>query len=612
MIITWNRKITLKKYSQKEGLTTFVSKKKCIDKIMERMTLSERIIQQADISGIEHNLDVIQNTLENINSDVKFTNRKVTNVEGGLAKLQEDFNSFVQYYMGKTNVLEAKNNLIIIRQELEQKFGKYKTIREHAIGILQADDLGIVRKETISTATEELMIATPGYWLAPCLVSLAAWINDKLELAHRALKEGIRRNDEKTSLFFALICRRANRKSACLKWTQRYLANQNEENLDRKAIIVLDAYASGLLGVDTDGLIAKQIDYWIAHLSEKQGFIEQQIEQWSKAINSKRMPIDTSSYNYLRKYSNTWAQLADVLEGAYLHSKIFDYFVDIFNQKVSNESLKNQLDDILTSLVTDFDDEELPLKQDEEFNQLVVNFGGDKQRAEKNMQIKQSVFETHKDFTQLLTEAAMHSENAHSSVSTQKFAIALSRDWITDAYNDVIAQNRARIPHEIEINLETFNEKTIDGTNESELIEKFTRFVNAEKTRVLAQNVMSSFEKFCLYGGGAIVAIGVGMFSAGSTFTGLIVVIAGIGMVIKHFSAKKQIVARRQNIESKFAEKLNTGLQIIRALLAEVVDFRAEFSKKDAESSKVTDFLEQISPNQYVRNLNEGGRKIKI
>ena len=97
------------------------------------------------------------------------------------------------------------------------------------------------------------MISTPGYWLAPCLVALAAWINDQPELAEKAIKEGIKRNDEKTSLFFALICRRADRKEACLKWTQRYLANQDEENLDRKTIIVLDAFASGLFGADTDG-----------------------------------------------------------------------------------------------------------------------------------------------------------------------------------------------------------------------------------------------------------------------------------------------------------------------------------------------------------------------
>lgn len=61
------------------------------------------------------------------------------------------------------------------------------------------------------------MISTPGYWLAPCLVALAAWINDQPELAEKAIKEGIKRNDEKTSLFFALSVAVRNRKEACLK-----------------------------------------------------------------------------------------------------------------------------------------------------------------------------------------------------------------------------------------------------------------------------------------------------------------------------------------------------------------------------------------------------------
>ena len=93
---------------------------------------------------------------------------------------------------------------------------------------------------------------------------------------------------------------------------------------------------------------------------------------------------------------------------------------------------------------------------------------------------------------------------------------------------------------------------------------------------------------------------------------GLIAIIAGVGMVIKHFSRKKQIEEMRQSIESQFNDRLKTGVQIIRAFLAEVVDFRDEFDKKDSESRKVLDFLEQISPEQYIRKLTESGRKIKL
>ncbi len=564
------------------------------------------------LNAINNNLGTLNNNLEVIDHNVDTVNSNVKVVYDEIGALARDFHDFVQLQVRANALSKAQQRVIQIKQEMEKRFGHYDIVRRTTTGILQADDIGIVKKDTISNATEELMISTPGYWLAPCLVALAAWINDQPELAERALKEGIKRNDEKTSLFFALICRRADRKSAALKWTQRYLENQDEENLDRKTVIILDAFASGLLGADSEGVISKQMSTWLEHLANKPGFVEQQTKQWSDAINLKRKPLTSNDYTYLRKYSKTWPVLQDIMEGAMLHAEILNYFTAIFEQEASTDSLKAQLDEILNSLVSDFDEEEIPLRKEEKFNQFIIDFEGDENRARQNMAVEQTAFEEQKDFTQLLTDAAMKPESSHASVSTQKFSIALSKEWIGNAYNDVVAQNRMKIPNEIEINVDTFNDKTTDGQNENELIDKFNTLVDTEKATALAQTVLSAFEKFCLWGGAAIGGIGLIMTIAGSGFLGLIAIIAGIGMVINHFSKKKKIEQNRQNIEVQFEEKRKTGSQIIRATLAEVVDFRSEFAEKDGESQKVIDFLEQISPEQYVRKLADSSRRIKV
>lgn len=564
------------------------------------------------LNAINNNLGTLNNNLEVIDHNVDTVNSNVKVVYDEIGALARDFHDFVQLQVRANALSKAQQRVIQIKQEMEKRFGHYDIVRRTTTGILQADDIGIVKKDTISNATEELMISTPGYWLAPCLVALAAWINDQPELAERALKEGIKRNDEKTSLFFALICRRADRKSAALKWTQRYLENQDEENLDRKTVIILDAFASGLLGADSEGVISKQMSTWLEHLANKPGFVEQQTKQWSDAINLKRKPLTSNDYTYLRKYSKTWPVLQDIMEGAMLHAEILNYFTTIFEQEASTDSLKAQLDEILNSLVSDFDEEEIPLRKEEKFNQFIIDFEGDENRARQNMAVEQTAFEEQKDFTQLLTDAAMKPESSHASVSTQKFSIALSKEWIGNAYNDVVAQNRMKIPNEIEINVDTFNDKTTDGQNENELIDKFNTLVDTEKATALAQTVLSAFEKFCLWGGAAIGGIGLIMTIAGSGFLGLIAIIAGIGMVINHLSKKKKIEQNRQNIEVQFEEKRKTGAQIIRATLAEVVDFRSEFAEKDGESQKVIDFLEQISPEQYVRKLADSSRRIKV
>lgn len=581
--------------------------------------MADYAISSANLSAIESGLNSIANHIEILNDNLGVIDNHVDQVGDNVKivfneveSLAREFHDFVQLQIRANAKSDSQQRLIQIRQELENKFGHYDIVRRTTTGILQADDLGIIKKSTISNVTEELMISTPRYWLTPCLVALAAWINDQPDLAEKALKEGIKRNDEKTSLFWALICRRANRKSAALKWTQRYLENQNEENLDRKTVIILDAFASGLLGSDSEGVVSRQMGEWLEHLAEKPGFVEQQTQQWSEAISLKRKPFQGNDYTYLRKYSKTWPVLQDIMEGALLHTEILDYFTDIFEKEASTEAIKAQLDEILDSLVTDYDDEELPLRKEEKYHQLIVKFDGDEDRARQHMQIEQSAFDEHKDFTQLLTDAAMKPESSHASVSTQKFSIALSKEWISNAYNDVIAANRMKIPNEIEINVDTFNDKTTDGYDETELINKFNVQVNREEANALAQCALTGFERFCLWGGIIIGVIGLIMILAGSLLLGMIAIVAGVGMVINHFTKEKNVESNRKRISEQFTKKRTDGIRIIRAILAEIVDFRAEFAERDGESQKVIDFLEQISSEQYVRKLSGSSRRINV
>lgn len=574
--------------------------------------MSDRIVQQADLSRIEYHLDFINSRLSSIDQDIVTVDNNVKVVYSELEQLSRDFADFVNEQRFANRLGQAETKLVQIRQQLEKKYGHYDVVRRTTTGILQADDLGIIRKETINTATEEIMIETPNYWLAPCLVSMAAWIDNNKELSDIALKEALKRDDEKTSLFFGLVCRRAERKKSCVKWIKRYLENQSPEDLDRKTIVVLDAYAGGLLGVDSEGLVSKEIEGWLDYLSEKPGFIEKQTSQWSDAINLRRRPVDSSEYVYLRKFSKTWPILEDILEGANLHAEILDYFTSIFDQNISNESIKKQLDEILNSLVTDFDDEELPLRMQERFEQFVVDYSGDESKAKHSMEVEKTALENNKDFTQLLTDAAMKPESSNSSVSTQKFAIALSKEWIIDAYNDIIAKNRMKIPNQIEINVDTFDDASIEGENEDELIFRFNNLVNQEKEQALSVVVLSSFDKFCLYGGGAIVFLGIISGFLRHWIVFVLLLILGIGGMFKYKSRVDYINKERARIESYYEEKRKNGIEIIRATVAEIVDFRSEFEEKDSESKDVLDFLEQISPEQYVRKISTTNRRIKI
>ena len=562
------------------------------------------------------NLKYIEESLSNLSSSIDYVNSRVDQVDDNVKivyneveKLANEFREYVEMQSLANRKAEAKMNLSAIRDKLKDNFGHYDIVRRTATGILQANDLAIVKSSMLSHVTEKQMIETPNYWLTPCLVALSAWINDDKALAERALAEGIRRNDEKTSLFFGLICRRIGRESSSLKWFARYLEAQDEEKLDRKAVIVLDAFASGLLGNDTENFVYQHIQEWMSNLEAKPGFTERQLDNWKNAINSKRAPLKKGLYPYLEKYSNTWNNLEDVLEGANLNNDLYEYFKKVFEQKEETKKLKVELDKILDSLVTEFDEEELPLKREEQFEELVVKYNGSESRANAQMALEKSVYDDYRDFMQLLTDASMNPEESKSSVATQKFATALSRNNIVTAFNDVVAQNRMNVPYEIEINVDTFNDKTQDGEDEEEILDRFEKLVEQEKQTELSKVKLSIFEQFCLYGGGVILLYGIIKSFADKSFA-LITIILGIGSIVYHITAKQKIKKLIDKINNAYAQKLESGKQIIRATIAEIVDFRVEFSERDVESKKVLDFFEQIKPEEYIRRLTNAERKI--
>ncbi|MFC6322196.1 hypothetical protein [Companilactobacillus baiquanensis] len=566
-------------------------------------------IQEADLRTIERNLSVLANNIGNVDANVQDVDNKVASVQSEILTLRRQFNNYVEQQMLSNNLSVSETRVVKIRQEIEKNYGHYDEIRRTTVGILQADDLEIVRKEVITSASEKMMISAPGYWLAPCLVALSAWINDDHELADKALNEALKRDKQKTALLFALICRRANRKNASLKWTSYYLRSQDETQLDRNSIIIIDAFANGLLGVDAEGTVSNTLERWLTNLENRPNFTQQQEKQWGEALALYKPDKLNNPYPMLQQYSSNWVDLEDTLKGAYLHRNILDYFKEIFSKVDSTENTKKQLDEILMSLVTGFDSEELKYKREERLNELIIKYSGNKVRANQDMKVEDKSYVERKDFSQLLTDAALMNGGSGGSSSTQKFAIALSKDWIKDAYGDLILKNRNRVPEKVKYTVNGFSGVTENGENEIDSINNYQTDVEAKKQVELNKNKIS---KTRFYIGGVLGAIGIILALSGHTIIGVVLALFG-GYWAIHSKRKIDIIEKRkQEIIQQFEDQKKDGANIIRQIMAETVDIRDEFAVADAEYNKVIEFLDQLTPQQYVRNLKTSTRHINV
>ena len=114
--------------------------------------MAERIIHQADLREIEKSLRSIHEGLRTIDARVDVANENLQIVYDEIGSLAQEFHEFMNIQQKANRLGQAETRLVKIRQEIEKKYGHYDIVRRTTTGILQADDLGIVKKETISTS----------------------------------------------------------------------------------------------------------------------------------------------------------------------------------------------------------------------------------------------------------------------------------------------------------------------------------------------------------------------------------------------------------------------------------------------------------------------------
>ena len=573
--------------------------------------MSDTIYIEPDLSYLEDRLDALGDFVGAAHSEIHAVGRSVDDLREDVTSLTQNFHSYAAKQELTNRIQLAEIRLVKLRQEIEHRFGHYAEIRRMARGILEANDLAVVRQDTLRAAAEELMLRAPGYWLAPALVALAAWISDEEEVANRACAEALHRDDERTSLFFALVCRRFGRKETSLHWLQRYFAGLDGGALDRKAAIVIDAYVSGLLGRDADGLIRRRIDGWIDRFSRVYSFADAQEKRWYEAMKAMcPAPPAEGSFPYLRVHTDRSVSgaLEHTLSCARLYEKLSTNFQQIVAQTAPPRTLKQQLDSILERLAADFDAAEKPLHMESILEKLVIHEGGREDRARRILTEKVKAFDERRDFMRLLSDAAMHPQEMQASPALQKMALALGRDAILSAFRDIVAENRAAIPQTIKFRILAFDNETEDGSNEEKLLRLFVTWNDIKRMIRMRPYELSSQEK--LFRWIWLLPVLLGLYG-GEVYWTALGIAAGAVIFNAYIKAKKRMDSIHASITEEYQKQEEEGKQMLRGVIAEIVDYRTEIARLDAESEKVIDFLQGLNPAQFIGSA-DGSRRVRV
>jgi len=541
--------------------------------------------------------------MKGVHSELGTLNFKQDQLESELVKLADYFSDFVEADLKHKSLQLAETRQGNLKQDLQIKFGYYAEVRRMATGILQGVDTGVISEETLRFTTEEVMIKAPGYWLAPALVSLSAWIRNDKVATEKALKEALKRDDYKTTLFFMMVMRRLTRNDASLKWLERYFMHQNPHNLDREFIIILEAVSTGVFPPASKQLMMINVKNWIDQLTQGDNFIDKQKSQWIKFFEALG-PLPEGKYPLLEKFSTNWNSLENSLKEARTHDILNTHFKNIISSSSDfSKGIKVQLDEILSLLVTNFDDEELPLQEQVRLNQLIIQMDGDKAVAQSIMDAEKHIFDEKVDFLQLLTNASFNTELSGATKVTQALAVSISQPWILEAYDTFTAQSRNRIPQSIELSIDDYKTSTKDGSEENEILKEqetyYDKVLETELSKI-------SFPYTTIIIGILICFLGFWAFSV-HTILGFIG--CGIGAVIIWSSISGYNKSKNKILETVEERKLKAK-EVLRGCIAETVDYRMEHSTEDSNAEEARDLISSITPEDFSSVSHETARSI--
>lgn len=381
-------------------------------------------------------------------------NQQQTRTE--LQQLRDEFVAFVRTAQLTANVQRAETRIGVIQDQVDHEFGHHKTVRRTAVGMLQAFDLGLVSEDNVRAVGDQLMLQTPRYWLAPALVALASWSADDRSLCERAVEEAFRRSPDRTSLFFALVLRRQDRQDAAVRWLRHYLLAQDPAALGREFAVILESIAQGAFGLAGRELLDGTLAGWRERLMDSDETQAKQITRWREEIDTLTQPSAAAEFPRLVQVSPQWAQLDGVLSRARAHQAVLDKYRAIMEREFRpSERLEDAVDDILDRLVSEYDDEELPLRRDLAFNNAVIDHGGDLDEARRAADADSASYEETLDYLTVQTTAALNPAAIGTSPATQRLSVAACQEWFLQAHAGFTRDYRAAVPQDVQAHFGT-------------------------------------------------------------------------------------------------------------------------------------------------------------
>lgn len=545
----------------------------------------------ANVYNLINELDGAVNSFQdNINVHVRNVDATTQRVQATTTQVYEKVSKFRNDLMKGEKKQIAHENIIRLDQVIKEQFGNYEAIRKTIIGIVRDFDINLVRNSTIEELSEELWITSSRYWLSYALIAVTAWVNNYPEVAKNALSEGSRKDAIKTSLFFCLLNLRFDRIETSKNWFKAYCRTLDPTMLQQETAVMIQAFLNGIFGKDKEleHEVIKILDEWIFIISEDAQICEQLVNAYYFYVQNLGVKVKFD-YQFIANFCTNNQEVQKSFNDVSKFQQIIEMLksLDVDGEIQTDENYKARVDAVLTSLITNYDKEELEVKNQQQYYRMVVENEGDIKVAEAQYQEFEKLQNENFNIGKQMVEWVIYGDQTNTDVQVRKFGLQSTREWFKTAINKWSVNTKANCPLQYSLSIDGW-EGVSNARDLDEQTTSMKNYFENNKFRMVCVNSLNIAAVVVFFIALAItVGSIVSIVNSGFTpviFVGIVLMLASAGFV----------AYRIINGFKKFEERVESALQNLAMTISQIVDFQRYFSENINKKDEILSIVEFI------------------
>ena len=401
-----------------------------------------------------------------------------------------------------------------------------------------------------------------------------------------------------------------------MRWLRHYLSALDPLALGRDFAVVLEAIAQGAFGPSAQELVQETMEKWQGLLLADDAVTAAQITRWRRSIDRHVPPGPVPDYPMLARVSPQWSQLDQCLRAAFTHERLAAYYTAMLDEEVpGSNSIEDAVDDILDRLVSEYDEDELPLHRDLATTKAIIDSQGNLDRAQPLAADNTAALERTLDYLTIQSESALNPAGIGVSRATQKLAVAACHTWFRQAHETFSAGYRKSLPQNVQarfdgnhtIGAQAFQLPPWTGSFTCPLpqLEQDLGRHWDDHTRRFVDALRYKWRNNAIVAGIVLFVVLVVMMAASPAFGFFVTLIVGSICALAIWSRYSSCRVLVRNAEQVLAQAKAESLAYLRSAAAEIVDLQSAFRTADARESDVHAVLDRLATSGHATTAFE-------